>query len=346
MSSRKVGNIKMKAENKNIVCKNRTPLEKVIPLDTPFTIAIDPCNLCNFKCKFCAMQTVEKKQNYTKQMMSIELFKKIIDDLTQFPQKVKSIRINGQGEPFLNKNFCEMVRYAKEKAVAEWLETITNGSMLNPELNQQIADSGINRVRISVESISEVGYKDMAQVNIDLPQFINNIRDLYDKTRGKVEIYIKTVDAAVPTQKEKEKFYNLFGDICDQIFIDNVIPLWSDFDEMKDSFDFENQVGMHGQKLKKIQICPFPFYSFIINPEGEVTACCADWQRKLVLGNVAEESLLSIWNGKKYRKFLIDLLKGKKNCYEMCAKCLLPIYDCNDDIDEYADMILERINIK
>ena len=31
---------------------NRTKLEEVIPLDTPFVVFVDPSDACNFKCKF------------------------------------------------------------------------------------------------------------------------------------------------------------------------------------------------------------------------------------------------------------------------------------------------------
>ena len=39
----------------NIVATERHALQDVIPLRTPYTLAIDPCDLCNFRCKFCAM---------------------------------------------------------------------------------------------------------------------------------------------------------------------------------------------------------------------------------------------------------------------------------------------------
>ena len=102
------------------------------------------------------MQSTTEKQKYTKQMMPYELFCKIIDDIGEFPDKLKVLRINGQGEPLLNPDFCKMVAYAKNKQVADWIETITNGSRLNPTLNQNLADSGIDRIRISIESLSSV----------------------------------------------------------------------------------------------------------------------------------------------------------------------------------------------
>jgi hypothetical protein len=44
----------MKAEFKpRINLEGRTPLETVIPLQTPYVAFVDPASACNFNCKFC-----------------------------------------------------------------------------------------------------------------------------------------------------------------------------------------------------------------------------------------------------------------------------------------------------
>lgn len=332
----------VKAKRDNIVCKDRHNLEDVIPLDTPYTLSIDPCNLCNFRCKFCAMQVSKEAQNYRKQMMPLSLFKKIIDDIGAFPNKLKVLRINGQGEPLLNEDVFEMIRYAKSKEVADFIETITNGSRLNPAFNQRLIDSGIDRVRISVEAVSEEGYYEIAGVKIDFEEFLANIKDLHERSGDSCEIYVKTVDAAVDTKEKEQRYYQLFEGICDRIWIDSVVPLWSDWDELNQTFDVK-KTGIHGQELQVVRVCPYPFYSLIINADGEVTVCCADWKRKFVAGDLKTESLRELWNGEHLRTFWKDMLSGQKDRYEMCRKCLLPVYDCNDNIDAYAEQILERI---
>lgn len=331
----------MKAINDNIINRNRNKLEDVIPLSTPYTVAIDPSNLCNFKCNFCAIQSKSEKLNFKKQFMDKKLFFKIIDDLTEFPEQLKVLRINGQGEPLLNPDLPEMIQYAKDKHVAEFVEIITNGSRLNPELSKRLIDSGIDRIRISIEALDADGYYDIAGAKINFDNFVNNIKYLHDIS-GNCEIYCKIVDVAVPTDSDKQKFYNLFGDICDRIFIDNVIPLWSDFEEIKDNMVI-GEKGVHGQKVQNVMVCPYSFYSLIVNSDGEVTACCADWKRKLVFGDLNNDKLTDIWRGEKLRNFWIEMLKGNKNSYEMCCKCTLPAFDCNDYIDDYADMILRRV---
>ena len=195
----------MTAINKNIVCEKRNKLEEVIPLSGPYTVAIDPSNLCNFKCNFCAIQCKNEELSFKKQLMPLELFKKIIDDLKMFPQKLKVLRINGQGEPLLNPNICEMIRYAKESDVADFIEMITNGSKLSPVLNRNLIDSGIDRIRISIEALDEIGYRNIAGTKIDFAAFVNHIRDLH-KISGKCEMYCKIVDVAVPTEDDKNRF--------------------------------------------------------------------------------------------------------------------------------------------
>ena len=332
----------MEAKEGNIVAKERQRLDKVLPLRTPYTIAIDPCNLCNFKCNFCAMQVNEEIVPYKKCIMSMELFTKIIDDISCFEDKLKVLRINGQGEPLLNRNFSKMVKYAKQKGVADWIETITNGSMLEPMINKELVDSGIDRIRISIEALDAEGYRNIAGVQVDIDKMIHNIEDLYKRSRGKMEIYIKTVNVSEETEKKRKQFYEMFGNICAQIFEYNVIPLWSDFDKLNKTYSINKEVGVHGQVVKNVDICPYPFYSFIINADGEVTLCCADWKRRIVIGDARKQSVVDIWNSEEYKHFLKKMLAQKRQSFDMCKKCLLPVYDCNDNIDEQAKVLLEK----
>ena len=82
------------------------------PLAAPLLIYMDVCNLCNFRCKFCAAQMM-KPDGYKRQLMSLELYKKIIDDIAGFPTPLKTLRFVGGGEPLINKELPEMIAYAK-----------------------------------------------------------------------------------------------------------------------------------------------------------------------------------------------------------------------------------------
>ena len=47
--------------------------------------------------------------------MDFDLFKNVIDQITQFDSNLKTLRLNKIGEPTLNKHLPEMIKYAKKQ---------------------------------------------------------------------------------------------------------------------------------------------------------------------------------------------------------------------------------------
>lgn len=89
---------------------NKTKLADKIPLSTPFGIFIDPTNVCNFHCSFCARNQDDFALYAGKyQHMSLELFKKLMNDLSEFPEKLKVIRLYYLGEPLICPDFLSML---------------------------------------------------------------------------------------------------------------------------------------------------------------------------------------------------------------------------------------------
>lgn len=46
-------------------------------------------------------------------------------------------------------------------------ECITNGSLLKPARSDAIADSGLDRLKISLQGLDAASYQEMSQVKID-----------------------------------------------------------------------------------------------------------------------------------------------------------------------------------
>lgn len=117
----------------------RTVLSEVVPLDTPYILFLDPCGACNFKCKFCPCNNSDYLVTQRYEMMDMELFHKILEELEAFPQRVKVINLYGFGEPFLNKNFIEMAKEIKDRNLCRELRCTTNGYMLSPRDEQKVS---------------------------------------------------------------------------------------------------------------------------------------------------------------------------------------------------------------
>ena len=61
--------------------------------------------------------------------------------------------------------------------------------------------------------------------------------------------------------------------------------------------------------------CPQIFKSLQVNANGVVIPCCIDWSLKNNLGNIDNQSLIDIWNGKILRDLRLKLLKGGKETH-------------------------------
>lgn len=325
-----------------VFSSEKTRLEEVVPLDTPFSVHIDICSQCNFKCKFCFQSDTSamKEKGYRFGSMKFELFQKIVDDLTEFPRKIRKVKIGLHGEPTLHPELPRMIRYLKSKNATEIIELFTNGSLLNPGLNDAIIDAGLDRINISVEGLTAEKYHEVTGVKIDMDAFLGNIRHLYEIRRS-CKIYIKVVDIDF-TPEDKDRFFALFGDICDEIFIEHVVPQWAEVNKFA-----VDTIGMYGQPVKKYkEVCPFPFMYLHFNFDGTTSPCTLDWGKEVVIGNVAQESARSIWEGAKLNDLQIRMLRKKRDEIPFCNKCLAPVVCCLEDLDDHAARLLEKFERK
>lgn len=299
--------------------KVRKKLVESIPLNTPFLVQIFPVYACNFKCNYCIHSIEKIKRNYISDevCMEFETFKKVVDDLKSFPQKIKMLRFAGTGEPLMHKDIAKMIRYAAESNIAESIDIVTNGSLLSKELSDELIESGLTRLRISIQGIDSLGYKNTSGVNIDFKEFVHNIRYFYEN-RKDTKIYIKIIDSAL-NGKDEECFFDIFGDICDEIAIEHLLPAVSQIDYSSISKN-DSTMGQNGNEIQNVEVCPQPFYLMQVNPEGNIVPCCS-METACILGNVKTENLYDIWNGEKFNLFRKNQLMKKKNLYNVCKKC-------------------------
>ena len=333
----------MKAKIKTRIGANHVPLQNVIPLETPYLIFLDPSNICNFKCKFCPTGDRKLAKKFRKPaLLQLDDAKRIIDDLSQFPDPIKTLRLYKDGEPLLNQELPEIIRYAKSTGRFQHIDTTTNGSLLTEELSNKLAESGLSKIFISIEGLNERAYQDFSGYKINLPSFLANIEYLYHVSRGKMEIHIKMTENN-PGIDRHVFFYDMYGDICDYISIEHTAPCWPGFDVPS----VDQNLDIYGYSLpaEAVKVCPYIFYSLTINSIGSVSICFLDWKHQGLLGwYIGEEtSIQDIWNGKQLKSFRRRMLEGKRDQIGLCKNCEQLRYGRPDNIDAYAKELLEKI---
>lgn len=66
--------------------------------------------------------------------------------------------------------------------------------------------------------------------------------------------------------------------------------------------------------------CHYPFYQILIDHDGAVLLCAHDWGRRLIVGNVNAESILSVWNNEEMKKVRASLIKEDRG-FPPCDCC-------------------------
>ncbi|MBN3033546.1 MAG: SPASM domain-containing protein [Candidatus Saganbacteria bacterium] len=326
----------------NKMSDDRTRLETVIPLETPYELQLAVASVCNFKCIYCPIhnQRLLKQAKAKKGVMDYALFTKIIDDLDDFPDKIKTLRLMREGEPFLNRRLADMVRYAKKKQPAVTVDTYTNGSLLTPEVSDALIAAGLDKLNISMQGMNAGAYKRLSGVDIDFDSYVKNII-YFCAHRKQCRVFIKVPDIGVTKSEEKE-FFALFDKYADELFVERIFLAWPNFDVSHLQKDMT--VGYYGQPKAEtlIKVCTLPFYDLTVDYKGIVTACSIDWEEKTNLGDVKKQRLYEIWNGHKFNDFRRMQLRGERYRHAPCDKCWSLEYCKADDIDAYSNKLLEK----
>ena len=321
--------------------QERTPLQEVIPLSTPFVLFVDPSSACNFRCRFCPTSSPElysKTRRPT--IMRFSLFEKIVETLKDFPTPLKVLRLYKDGEPFLNPRLPEMIALARSAGIAHSIDTTTNGSLLTPDRALAAIEAGLDRINISLDGLSDDDFLRFTGTAVSFDQLVRNITEIY-KYRGTCTIFIKAVDELLDEDK-KERFMDTFSPIVDMLHIEHIAPCWPEFD-VENRLDVKITEGIYGQQIQSVDTCPYVFYTMSVNAEGSVSVCFLDWSHGNLIGDVRNENLQQIWQGELMQSYRLKMLLGERTSIPFCRECKQLSHCLPDNIDPYREEILARI---
>jgi radical SAM protein with 4Fe4S-binding SPASM domain len=334
--------MRMKAALKpRINLEGRTALETVIPLSTPFVVFADPASSCNFKCTFCPTghRDIIAETGRYQGVMKLDVFQKIVDDLAEFDKPIKVLRMYKDGEPFLNKRLADMIAYAKKAKHIEYIDTTTNGTFLSPDRVGPVLEAGIDKINISVDGMTVDDYVRFTGFKFDFKKFVENVKWLYDN-RGTCEVVVK-IPGELITDAQRQEFFDTFGDHCDRIFVENFAPCWPQFD-IEEHTGIKISKGIYQQDVGDTDTCPYIFYGYSVNADGLVSSCFLDWGRKLIIGDVRQQSMKEIWTSEKMNALRLQHLEGRRRQNGVCGNCGQLSHCLPDNIDKHRPMLLER----
>lgn len=333
---------KIKASYNN----DRLCLGKQLPLNTPLSVIIDASERCNFKCSYC-FRSGEKDETWgyaaQNQLMTTEVFETVVEQLSEFPQKIKVVSLSGHGEPMCNPKIAWMARCLKDSGTTERVEMHTNASFITEKNAGEIAKAGFSRIVVSLQGLDADVYERICGIKIDWERFYNGLRLLYQYKADDLQIHIKISEAAMDKNHytaDEKKFYALFENIADTVFIEKVTPLWRNI-----KLEAEDTKNKFGQDYGPIDCCSILFYKIWVAPDGEIYPCTG-LPPPMSLGNIRNISLYDAWNSRKRLEFLREHLRVAYRDNPSCAGCFVPINTITsemDIIDPYKETILRGL---
>jgi MoaA/NifB/PqqE/SkfB family radical SAM enzyme len=261
--------------------------------DFPVCIDIELTNICNLHCLFCPTGTGVSIRD--KGFMSEEIFEKIIKNLQGY--KV-GLRFSRWGEPTLHKDIVKFFKIAKKEGHIVHLNT--NGQILNKHLINELLATGLDSVKFSFQGVDEKTYQQMRQ-DSSFKKLIENIKYTHKLSNESVSVgggtYIHIATTTTyETDDDIKRFKEYVKPFCDLVTVGKTKLEHIDVnktklrDEQKDILvDLYNKESMIEERLK---ICPEVFGKLSIDWDGQVTACCSDYDRKMVVGDISENTIL------------------------------------------------------
>lgn len=276
----------------------------------PHLHQIEPTNACPYHCVMCPRGSrMTRKIGY----MTLPVFCRMMDEVGTYPSPVRDreIELFHFGESLLHPDIVRMNAYAAAKGLNTVLSV--NALELRPDLGIGLTDGGAGTIVVSLDGDSQESFEKIRGRRIDYGLAVRNILSLSDHIRQTGSVTRLEVRMIMLRQNadSAEGFKAYWRDRGVETKVREFFP-WGEPD-MADLGKYE--------KYPPFMPCPFPWQYLVVQWNGDVVACCRDYNGQTVMGNVMETELKELWNGQAYARFREDMVHGTyKN--SVCSPCM------------------------
>ncbi len=268
--------------------------------EMPLHLDIEATSYCNLKCTFCDRQILVDKGMLGS--MDMELFRHILDQFDE-NNRLWGVKFSYRGEPLLNKNIPDMIRYAKSRGVLD-VYFNTNAMLLTEETCKRIIEAGLDRISISLDGTDKDSYESV-RIGADFDIVVKNIQTL---VRVRDEMHSSIPKIRIQTVKlpgiDEKAYVNKW-----KLYADEVAML-----EYTDESKRENGIDAKWA-------CPQLWQRMTIEWDGSVFACNNDSLRGLYLGNAKERSIYDCWHDEELMKIRQMHREGLSHQVKACDGC-------------------------
>lgn len=290
---------------------------------SPVSISFEPTTSCNLRCPECPSGL----RSFTRPtgMLKKDFFRDTIDQLSR---DLFYLVFYFQGEPYLNPDFLEMVKYAGDKGI--YTATSTNAHYLSSENAKRTVESGLDRLIISIDGTTQDVYQQY-RIGGKLEKVIEGAKNIVKwkkELNSKKPFVVFQFLVVKPNEHQIEEVQQLAKEIgVDDVWLktaqvydyendpNQLIPTIEKYSRYK-----KNKEGEKELKNSLSNHCWRLWHATVITWDGLVVPCCFDKDATHQLGDLKGKPFKEIWHSKEYIGFRSKILQGRKNI-DICANC-------------------------
>ena len=270
----------------------------------PQEIIVEITNHCNLACPMCSRVNMERSVGF----MTIELFKKIIDESKDYAEIVHFA--GGLGDPMLHPKFEQFINYAKINNVKVGLST--NATMLSDKNISKLIKDSPDVMFLSLDGFTKETHEKI-RVGSNFEKTIKGVENyLKAKVENNLQTYVVSQMVYMPinsdeAEKFKKKWSNNPG-------INDV--------RLKKFLSFAGAPYQPDKNSKKnYSSCILPWRQLSVSYNGFVGICCRDYNYDDKAGDLNHESIKEIWNSEKMINNRKLLSSNNKENIKSCKDC-------------------------
>lgn len=291
--------------------KKNLPFKPIGDLDFPSEVQIQTHTVCNARCIMCPYSLTYKHVNHGK--ITTELFRQLIDECAHHRNAVINLKPFLMNEPLLDRRLPDFIRYARERLPWANIGFSTNGQLLEGKIAEGLLDSGVNEIWINFCGNTEKTYSSvMKGLSFSrVRQNVINFKDNIIRKGLKILLYISMVESTVAIAEFEEAviFWQQFG----------IDVITTPLNNRGGNIETDN-LRVLG-RIKDRRVCDRPFYKIYITFNGDVILCSSDWKREIIVGNVIDQGIYSVWHSERQKEIREKLLSCNFSKLPLCEAC-------------------------
>jgi len=297
------------------------PSERAPHAAHPFGIYnIELTNKCPMKCVMCPRT---KNMTRPQGFMDYWLYKRAIDELvSRNPEYVDNrlVWLHHFGESLLHPRFGDCIAYAASKGVRTALSI--NPIMLRDDIVDELLKSEPYLLCMSLDGHDEESFYRIRGVKrsymVSHDRLINFL-DRKSKNNSRIQVMVSMIDFNMNEEsiKAQESYWGNVAGV--DKFLCKDFSTWDG-----NAGDINSLADNSGRVTNTIDtsavVCTLPWEVMTVTWNGDVVPCCYDYDAKVVLGNMGEQSLSDIWNGDKIQSIRREFMANRVTS-PLCRKC-------------------------